>query len=77
MKRMKKFLATVLVVILAVTCFAGCGGKGGKGGNDSTTVKIRYWNSGLGTDWLDAMISAFEEKHPESNVCNFRYSSIW
>ncbi len=68
MKRMKRILATMLIVILAMSCLAGCGGKGGKGGNDSTTVKIRYWNSGLGTEWLDAIIAAFEEKHPEYKV---------
>ena len=68
MKRMKTILAAILVVALAATCLTACGGKEGKGGNDSTTVKIRYWNSGLGTDWLDAMIAAFEEKHPEYKV---------
>lgn len=65
---MKKILATVLVSVLAVSCLAGCGAKGGKGGNDSTTVQIRYWNSGLGTEWLDAVIAAFEEKYPEYKV---------
>lgn len=68
MKRMKTILAAVLVVVLAVAGLTGCGNSGGKGGDDSTTVKIRYWNSGLGTDWLDAMIAAFEGKYPEYKV---------
>ena len=68
MKKMKTILATLLTVVLVASCLTGCGGAGGKGGNDSTTVKIRYWNSGLGTDWLDAMITAFEAKYPEYKV---------
>ena len=72
MKKMKKAVALMLVGALTVTTFIGCGKGGGKpdkeGGNSTTDIEISYWNAGLGTAWLDAVIEAFEEKYPEYNV---------
>ena len=67
-KKIKKLLATTLVVMLIATCFAGCGNKDGGSGGSKSDIEINYWNSGLGTKWLDAVIEAFEEEHPEYNV---------
>lgn len=67
MNKWKKFLAVTLTVTLGASCFVGCGSKK-EGGNSTTDIEIAYWNSGLGTDWLDAVIAAFEEKYPEYNV---------
>lgn len=65
----KKTLALTLAAVMAVSSLAGCGNKGGnKGGTSETDIEIGYWNSGLGTDWLDAVIKAFTEKYPEYNV---------
>lgn len=47
---------------------AGCGGGDSKKVNNSNggkEVQISYWNSGLGTDYLDAMVKAFNEKQSD------------
>ena len=69
---MKKVLAIMLATILTVTCVSGCGAKGKdkdaskhNGGKD---VEISYWSSGLGTDYLDALVKAFNEKQSEYYV---------
>lgn len=68
-KRVKAILAVVLIGAMVATCFAGCGSKeSSKGGGSKTDIEISYWKSGLGSDWLDAVIAAFEEKYPEYNV---------
>ena len=65
----KRVLAMVLVGVLALGLMAGCGKKGGnKGGNSATDVEISYWHAGLGDEWLDVLVKAFNEKHPEYNV---------
>lgn len=66
--KVKKVVTICLVAAMTMSCLAGCGGKKNKGGTSQTDVEIAYWNSGLGTDWLDAMIEAFEKEHPEYNV---------
>lgn len=68
LKSMKRILAVALIGTMLVTCFAGCGNKNGGNGGSKSDIEINYWNSGLGTDWLDAVIAAFEEKYPEYNV---------
>lgn len=68
MKRMKKIFAVTLVVVLSASCFVGCKKAGKKGGGSETDIEIAYWLSGLGSEWLDNIIEAFEEKHPEYNV---------
>lgn len=75
MKNIKKSLAMILIVTLISSCFVGCGGKDNKKGG-STNIEIAYWNSGLRTDWLEAMIKAFEEKYPEYNVTYNAASSM-
>ena len=68
MRKMKKLAALGLVAIMTVS-LAACGGKKNdkknadhNGGKD---VEISYWNSGMGTDFLDAMCKAFNEKQSE------------
>lgn len=69
MKRFQKVLACLFVLCMLVGCFAGCGGGGNTEVKDPVNeIKISYWNSGLGTGWLDAMIKAFEAAHPEYKV---------
>lgn len=76
MERFRKTLAGLLAISMVVAGVAGCGngteGQGGqssKGGEGNTTdMEISYWNSGLGTEWLDAIIEAFEDEHPEYHV---------
>lgn len=71
MKNLKKILAVVLAGAMMVTGLAACG-KGGSnknsGGNTETDIEISYWNAGLGTEWLDKVIEAFEKENPEYNV---------
>lgn len=70
MKKFRRVLAAIFAVCLLLSCFAGCGGKKGmqKGDDPANEIKISYWNSGLGSAWLDAMIAAFEAEHPEYKV---------
>ena len=68
MKKFRKILAATLVAVLAVSCFAGCGKKNSGGGSGANNIQIAYWNSGLGTAWLDAVAKAFEAKYPEYKV---------
>ena len=78
MKKRSRLLTLVMTVVLVIGCLVGCGGKtgGDKTGKDKDVVanpdaqeiQISYWNSGLGTDWLDAVVKAFNEKHPEYYV---------
>ena len=71
MKITKKIMA-VLVASTMVFGLTACGGSKKENeteiGNSKSDIEIRYWNSGLGTDWLDAMIEAFEKEQPEYNV---------
>lgn len=66
--KMKVIVAITLIGTLITACFVGCGKEENKGGNSKTDIEISYWQSGLGADWLDAVIAAFEEKYPEYNV---------
>lgn len=71
MRKGKRILALTLAGIMMVSCLAGCAGEkdsSKKGGTSATDIEISYWNSGLGTDWLDAVIADFNELHPEYNV---------
>ena len=68
MKKMKKLMAFVLIGIMCASAVAGCGKGEKKASNSTTDVQIAYWNSGLGTDWLDAAIEGFKKVHPEYNV---------
>lgn len=69
MIKFKKILALALVGVLSVSSLVGCGKKSGsKGGGSETDIEISYWLSGLGREWLDNMVAAFEEKYPEYKV---------
>lgn len=65
----KRLLAAVLVGVLTISCLAACGKKeSNKGGNSATDIEISYWHAGLGDEWLDRLVKAFNEKYPEYNV---------
>ncbi len=65
----KRLLAMVLVGVLALGLMAGCGKKGGsKGGNSAKDVEISYWHAGLGDEWLNVLVKAFNEKQSEYKV---------
>lgn len=71
---MKKRSLVVLLIATLMTsfCFTGCGAGGSGGGKngsgDAKTIKVKYWQAGLGIDWLNAVIAGFEEKYPEYDV---------
>ena len=67
LKRITALLVSIATVAALVT---GCGGaeSSKKKANSATDIKISYWNSGYGSDWLDAAVEAFEKVHPEYNV---------
>lgn len=70
MKKRIRVMGLILSLVMSISCLTACGGKetDKKAGNSKTDVEIAYWNTGFGTDWLDAMIEAFETSHPEYNV---------
>lgn len=70
MKRLAAFFTAFVMVFSLI----GCGGSGGKKDDDNsgigkdnggTEVEIKYWNAGNGTDWLEAIIRAFNEKQSD------------
>ena len=66
---MKKRVLSVLLAGVMALSLVACGGKKEeKIGNATTDIEINYWNSGLGSEWLDAMIEAFEAENPEYNI---------
>lgn len=68
MKKMKKLLAMALIVVLSVSCMTACGGSGDKNKGGAKNIEISYWNAGMGSEWLDNVIKAFETKYPEYHV---------
>ena len=76
MKNVKKLIAIGLVVVMTMSLVA-CGGKktGGKGSNGGKEVEIAYWHSGMGIDWLEEMVSAFNSSQSDWNV-TFKESAI-
>lgn len=68
-----KWLSFILAGAMIASCLTGCGGsgndgEGGKASGDQTKIQVKYWVSGLGTEWLDKVIEGFEKKHPEYKV---------
>ena len=68
MKNFKRVMALFLAIIMTIA-LVGCGEDGKKGKkpnhNGGKEVEISYWNSGMGTDFLDEMCKAFNEKQSE------------
>lgn len=69
MRKGKKVLALFLVMIMCLSALTACGGANGKKDTaGKTEVKIAYWLSGMGEQWLIDMIAAFEEAQDEYYV---------
>lgn len=64
----KRMLAVALMMALSVTGMAGCGKQSKNEGGSSEDIEIAYWHSGLGIEWLDNMVDAFEAKYPKYHV---------
>jgi len=72
----KRLTALLLCVILTLSIvLTGCGGPGGNGGKvvdntveDTTNLNIMYYAMGYGTQWMEALVKAFQEKNPGVNV---------
>lgn len=67
MKVTKKILSVILLVIIllvpATLTFAACDMGGQTVDDTKTTVRLKYYNGGMGSAWMDAVISAFETKY--------------
>ena len=66
-----KSLSMALAIVLIASCMTGCGTKPGSKNNisgDTTKIQVKYWLSGLGSEWLDAVVEGFEEKYPQYDV---------
>ena len=69
MKKIKKLVALAMVGIMTLS-LAGCGGskdgdKKVSATNGGELVEIAYWNSGMGTKYLDKMIEEFNAKQSD------------
>lgn len=76
MKNVKRLIALILVVVMTMSLVA-CGGKktGGKGSNGGKEVEIAYWHAGIGIDWLEEMVNAFNSSQSDWNV-TFKESAV-
>lgn len=76
-KSTKKYMSLLLAGVMSLSCLAGCGGKGGSGkvSGDQTVIRMKYWQAGLGTEWLDNVIKGFETKYPEYKISLEKSSS--
>ena len=71
MKSIKKITAVFLATVMTLSLAACGGGKDDEkkpNHNGGKEVEISYWNSGMGTDFLDAMCKAFNEKQSDYYV---------
>ena len=68
--KMKKMVALMLVGVLSVGCLTGCGGSqtSNQSKGDKVDVESSYFLSGMGKEWLEAVIEAFNKKYPEYNA---------
>ena len=65
----KRWISMILAGVLAAGCLVGCGsGEDKKKGTSASDIEISYQHVGLGKEWLDALIEAFNKKYPEYNV---------
>lgn len=82
MKKKTRILTLLLSTVVAASYFTGCGDinadDSGKhlDNSNATNVELAIWNSGSGTKWLDNMIEAFEDEHPEYHVTYNASASI-
>lgn len=74
MKRFTRVLALVLSCCMCVSMLA-CGSEGGSsngsgksGSGDREEIKVAYWLSGLGEQWLSDLAAAFEEKQDKYTI---------
>lgn len=70
MKKMTKVVALILAMAMIMASVTACGGNGGGGAkkNSAKDIEIVYWNAGLGSAWLEAVIEAFNEANPDYNA---------
>ena len=66
---MKKLLALGLTIVMALSC-VGCSdttsGKGGQSDyNGGKKVEVKYWNSGMGLEYMENLVSAFNQKQSD------------
>lgn len=68
-KYLKRTVALVLACVMSLSLVA-CGGSEGKktGNNGGKEVEIAFWQSGMGIEYLEKMIEAFNSKQSEWNV---------
>lgn len=69
--RKQKWLVWLMVMVMGLSCLAGCSGSGAGSKNkkgNGKEISIKYWNSGLREEWLNAVIAGFEKAHPEYTV---------
>ena len=59
-------LALMGVMSLATVFAAGCNNK--KTADSATDIEITFWRSGMGDEFMNGIVAAFEAKYPEYDV---------
>ncbi len=67
MKIIKKTLYFVLVAALSAVCFCGCM-KEEEHPQTANDITVRYWNSGIGVEYLDKTVENFQKAYPQYRV---------
>ena len=67
MRKISKILAILLSVVMSVGVMTACSneGAGGKNVKGKKEIQVSYWMSGLGEEWINNLVKAFEEENPE------------
>lgn len=60
-----RIVSIALLVVMCLSLVACDRDNGQRVDNTKTQVNLKYYAGGLGTDWMDAAIAAFEEKFAE------------
>ena len=69
-----KIVAAITLVCVAFSCAACANGSGNNETDDPSTIVLDYYKTGLGIEFLNKIIDAFEKEYPQYNVA-LSYSS--
>lgn len=74
MKKAKRLMALLFSLTALGTTFVGCGGREADVSVDNTKTQlyVKYYNGGLGSDWINKVIADFEDLYKDTSFQNGR-----